>query len=243
MSMHNEKACYENKTAFTTLKLAIEPSRGDIYHARPYGRTYELLELLLKAGAGVNTRHATQSTTLQYACGNKNIGTERIKIAKLLLEWGADVNAPPAQMDGETALEAAAGVGDVDLVELLLQEGATCSNPASILQLAVTSGCQKLVNLLIGHLPKTDLSTLDVDDNWVEYLEAAARSGNAQLLGMILKKCADKSTDRFQKHAINAMEAAVVHDISEALYRLLLSGVNPNADGRVYSILNEAIVC
>jgi len=243
MSMHNEKARYNNKAALTNLKLAIEPSRGDIYHVRPYERMYELLELLLKAGAGVDTRHAAQSTTLQYVCGNERFGTARIKIAKLLLEWGADVNAPPARPDGKIALEAAAGVGDVDLVELLLWEGATCSNPASILQLAVTSGCQKLVNFLIGHLPKACLSTLDVDTNWAEYLEAAAESGNAQLVDMIIKKCADTSTERFEKHAINAIETAVARADDDVLGRLLLSGVSPNADGRGYRILNSAISC
>lgn len=243
MSIHNEEACYKRKSALTALQLAIDPSRGDSCHVRPYERTYELLELLLKAGADVDTRHIRQPTALQYICGNESFGIERIRTAKLFLEWGADVNAPPAQLDGKIALEAAAGVGDLDLVELLLQEGATCSNPGSILKLAVTSGCQKLVNFLIGHFPKAGLSTLDIDDNWVEYLEAAAKSGNAQLVDTILKKCADTSTEYFEKHVINAMEAAIAHNKREALCRLLLSGVNPNADGRGYRILNNAISC
>ena len=201
-----------------------------------------IAERLLQAGAGVDTRHTMQPTALQYICGNGRFGTGRIRVAKLLLEWEANVNAPPAaQPNGKTALEAAAGVGDVDLVELLLWEGAICNNPASILQGAFASGCQNLVDFLIRHFAKTDLSALDIDDNWVEYLEAAAKSGNAQLVDTILKKCADTSTERFVKLAINAMEAAVAHGNSEVLYRLLLSGVNPNADGRACRILNNAI--
>lgn len=244
MSTNSEKICYESKSDFTALHHAIKSISDDILFGQPYKRTYELLELLLKAGADVDNRHTRQSTSLQYVCGNKRFGTERIKIAKLLLDWGAGVNAPAAQQeknDGKTAIEAAAGVGDVDLVELLLRGGAICNNPASILQGAFASGCQKLVDFLIRHFAKTDLSALDIDDNWVEYLEAAAKSGNAQLVDTILKKCADTSTERFVKLAINAMEAAVAHDNSEVLYRLLLSGVNPNADGRACRILNNAI--
>ncbi|RFN45206.1 hypothetical protein FIE12Z_10557 [Fusarium flagelliforme] len=238
MPVHKINACYESDLNLTALQIAGKLD-GSCIHAQK--STFGLFELLLQAGAGVDTRHRMQSTTLQYVCGNKTFGKDRNEMAKLLLERGADLNAPPAQLDGKTTLEAAAAVGNVDLVEFLLREGATFSNPTSILQLAVTSGCQKLVNFLIGHLPKANLSTLDVDDNWVEYLEAAARSGSGQLVDTILKKCSDKSTERFEKHVINAMEVAAGHNKSEALYRLLLSGVNPDADGRVYSILDEAI--
>ncbi|KAJ4140984.1 hypothetical protein NW768_000191 [Fusarium equiseti] len=214
------------------IALAAAAGLGDI----------DLVELLLKAGADVNTRHRMQPTTLQYVCGNTELGRDRIKICKLLLDWGADVNAPPAQLDGNIALEVAAGLGDVDLVELLLRVGATCSNPASVLQLAVTSGCQELVNFLIGQFPRASLSTLDIDENWAEYLEAAAESGNAQLVDMILKKCAGISTNHFEKYAINAIEAAVANNDNKVLFRLLLSRFNPNADGRAYSILNEALL-
>ncbi|KAJ4009055.1 hypothetical protein NW752_009004 [Fusarium irregulare] len=246
MSAHNEKACYESGFSLTALQIVSKLDGADFVYGYRRKDISELFELLLKAGACVDTRHPMQPTALQYVCGNKTCGKYRIETSKLLLKWGADVNAPPAhqeEINGKTALEAAAGVGDLDLVEFLLREGATCSNPASILQLAVASGCQKLVNFLIGHLQKANLSTLNVDDNWVECLEAAARSGSGQLVDTFLKKCSDKSTEQFEKHVINAMEVAASHNNDEALYRLLLSGVNPNADGRIYIILNEAIQC
>ncbi|CAG7555468.1 unnamed protein product [Fusarium equiseti] len=241
MSAHNESAYYESDSALTALQIA---SKLDWHHFSDlYQRksTFGLFELLLKAGAGVDTRHIMQPTALQYVCGNKPCGKYRIEVAKLLLEWGADVNAPPAQLNGKTTLEAAAGIGDIDLVQLLLQKGAACTRPASILQAAFASGCQKAVNFLIAHFAKTNLSALDIDDNWVEYLEAAAKSGSVRLVDTILKKCADKSTERFVKHAINAMEAAAARDDDNVLGRLLLSGVNPNADGRACRILNSAI--
>ncbi|RBR18364.1 uncharacterized protein FIESC28_06137 [Fusarium coffeatum] len=223
MSANNEDACYECHFALNSLQIASKLDGCYLNYTNRRENTFKLFELLLKAGAGVDTRHTMQSTTLQY--------------------WGADVNAPPAaQLDGKTALEAAAGAGDVDLVELLLREGAICNDPASILQGAFASGCQNLVDFLIRHFAKTDLSALDIDDNWVEYLEASAKSGNVRLVDMVLENCVDKNTERFEKHAINAMEAAVAHDDNNVLGRLLLSGVNPNADGRACRILNSAII-
>ena len=49
--------------------------------------------------------------------------TGSINIARLLLERGADVNAPPAKFDGRTALEGASENGRLDVTQLLLENG------------------------------------------------------------------------------------------------------------------------
>ena len=48
-----------------------------------------------------------------------------------LLQEGADVNSPASDMDGRTALQAAAEGGHLAVVERLLQEGADVNAPAS----------------------------------------------------------------------------------------------------------------
>lgn len=223
----SEKPCYEIDLALSPLQIASRRS------------TYEMVEMLLKAGAKVDARHTMQSTALQYACGR--CVEYRMKIAKLLLVWGADANASPSQENGKGSLEAAAGVGDVALVRMLLEEGATCSKLASLLQAAFTSGCMRLINFLLGNFAKRGLSAIDMTGGWIEYLEAATKSGSIPLLNMVLELCADTNAEHYGKYVIGAMEAAVSHNRSAALCRLLKSGVNPNADGRACRILNKAI--
>lgn len=49
---------------------------------------------------------------------------EQVEIAQLLLEHGADINAPPSEKSGATALQAAAFHGNYGLVLRLLEDGA-----------------------------------------------------------------------------------------------------------------------
>ncbi|KFY61651.1 hypothetical protein V496_04952 [Pseudogymnoascus sp. VKM F-4515 (FW-2607)] len=44
-----------------------------------------------------------------------------LTVALMLLKAGADINAPPAKINGRTALEAAAEHGRLDMVSLLLK--------------------------------------------------------------------------------------------------------------------------
>ncbi|EKJ68001.1 hypothetical protein FPSE_11812 [Fusarium pseudograminearum CS3096] len=208
--------------------------------------SYEMIKMLLEAGAGVDTRQAMQPTALQYTlqntlCFDPN-RSARMSRVKLLLEWGADVNASPSQESEKSSLEAAAGTGDIDVAKLLLQKCATCDNSAPILQAAVRSGSMELVNFLLDHFSKAGLSAVDKADNWSQYLEIAAKSRNTQLVDMILSFCVDKSTYLFEKHVIDAMEVAVGHGDSRMLWFLLVLNINPNADGRACRILSKSIM-
>ncbi|KAJ8130139.1 hypothetical protein O1611_g3491 [Lasiodiplodia mahajangana] len=115
-----------------------------------------VIDLLLKNGADVNAPPAKHNgrTALQAAAGRKDIkrtqlfqgigglGTlpngqdENLRIIKLLLDQGADVNAPPAEYEGRTALQAAAGrekedeVQSLEIINLLRDEGADVHAPA-----------------------------------------------------------------------------------------------------------------
>ncbi|KAM0297387.1 hypothetical protein ACHAPM_009513 [Fusarium culmorum] len=162
-------------------------------------------------------------------------------IVKLLLRWGADLNASPSQENGKSSLEAAAGVGDVDLMKILLRKGATCSNPASILQAAISSGSTKPINFLIDRFSKAGLSAVDITDNWSECLEIAAKTGNVRLLNEILNLCVNERKGLYEKHVIDAMETAVDYDQTGILSYLLMSRVDPDADGRACRILSKAM--
>ncbi|RGP59080.1 hypothetical protein FSPOR_11579 [Fusarium sporotrichioides] len=234
-----------------TTNLDVLSNRGDNFYEYPIALTalqlasmynnYEMVKVLLEAGAGVDTRHTMQSTALQYSCDWGLKDATKRKIIDLLLEWGADVNASPKQGNGKTALETAVGVGDIDLVKMLLRKDATCSNLPSFLKAAVCSGSMDLVYFVLDHFSKAGLYAVDMAGDWSECLETAARNGNVRLLKIVLDLCVNKSTNSYEKHVIDAVEVAVECSKTEMLNHLLMSNINLNADGRACRILCKAI--
>jgi ankyrin repeat protein len=80
----------------------------------------DILEMLLRRRANPNatTMHC-RHTALQIACRDGSL-----ELVELLLEYGADVNAPPAERHGATALQFAAIGGYLGIAHLLLEMGA-----------------------------------------------------------------------------------------------------------------------
>jgi ankyrin repeat protein len=124
---------------------------------------------------------------------------------------------------------------------MLLRKGADCSNSTSLLRAAVGSDSKTIVDFLLDHFSEAGLLAVNMADNWGEYLEIAAKSGKVQVLNMVLKSCIDTSTYRYEEHVINAMEAATECNEYGVLGRLLMTGVNPDTDGRACRILSKAI--
>lgn len=88
-------------------------------------RNMDRVQMLLEAGADVNAAPMKLDglTALQECAGLGYVG-----IACILLEKGAEVNAPRTEF-GRTALEAAAEEGRVDMLRLLLDAGAENEGP------------------------------------------------------------------------------------------------------------------
>jgi ankyrin repeat protein len=78
----------------------------------------EMTEMLLKAGARVSTANQSGATPMLLAATNANPA-----ILKLLIQAGADPNAPISET-GDTALMMAARTGKVDAARVLLDNGA-----------------------------------------------------------------------------------------------------------------------
>ncbi|KIW77137.1 hypothetical protein Z517_09583 [Fonsecaea pedrosoi CBS 271.37] len=115
------------RTSYTPLQAAA--SRGD----------QELVALLLSKGADINqpARGRQGKTALQAACGWDVISVAETKVkfnlVKFLIEHGANVNAPPSDGDyGQTALQAAAVLGDLEIVILLLKNQARVNTLSGI---------------------------------------------------------------------------------------------------------------
>lgn len=95
---------------------------------RSWHRNDKIASLLLSYGADVNQREYDSHTPLQAA-----IIAEEFRLSYKLVRNGAQVNAPPSRgTRGRTALQAAADVGSVDMVEYLLRRGADVNASAGL---------------------------------------------------------------------------------------------------------------
>lgn len=103
----------------------------------------QIVEMLLQAGAAVNLKDQSKQTALLYAHSHPDI-------AKLLITAKADVNVQGA--DRNTPLRWAVDAGDLELVKLLVHNGAytniTDSNGLIPLDLAQKKGYIEIYNFL-----------------------------------------------------------------------------------------------
>jgi ankyrin repeat protein len=166
-----------------------------LMYAALYGDTRALVELL-DHGAGPNTKNDAGATALLWAVDNA-------ETTRILLEHGAEPNARSA--DGLTPLAIAAsrlgsvnvvkmlldhgakpegnllaraaGIGDEAVIRLLIARGADRKPLPS--DLAMRTGCQACVDLLLGMATKDDLNRA---------LEAASRFGDSKAIVMLLDR-------------------------------------------------------
>ena len=107
------------------IAVGADINRGGTRHGFPLpaaANDFYLTKWLLDAGADVNRQWPHQPTALQKACSGQNID-----IIELLLDSGADINAPASPNGGKTALQAAMQLGKTHIIHLLLQHGADCN--------------------------------------------------------------------------------------------------------------------
>lgn len=148
----------------------------------------ELLELLLKQGAHVDPVHE-RIGALQYAAiaGDWNI-------VRLLVEAGADVNAPAYWDDEMTALEAATFQGHVEMVTFLLNHGADVN---------ASKFCDHL-------FPKTVLTT-------------AVEENHLGLVELLLNAGADVNMPSYGYYGCTALETAKSRPASSEIVNLLIA--------------------
>ncbi|KAL6895186.1 ankyrin repeat-containing domain protein [Trichoderma longibrachiatum] len=119
-----------------------------------------------------------------------------LSIAKLLLQLGAEVDAPPSPSAGRTALQAASGGGFGAIVQLLLQHGAHVNAPAArykgftALQGACLQGSLEVVDLLLEFGANVQASGGGYDGD-ATALHAAAERGHIKIVKKLVEAGAD----------------------------------------------------
>ena len=125
-----------------------------------YNGDFEMVRVLLEYKADVNARHNGGWTSLHLIShGNPflgpNITPSRPNIARLLLEHGADINAKATSHPASTPLHIAAHQRRVEVVHVLLQNGANVrmkdDRGRTALQVASDRGHVEVMKLLSEH--------------------------------------------------------------------------------------------
>ncbi|KAF3008131.1 hypothetical protein E8E14_000207 [Neopestalotiopsis sp. 37M] len=145
----------------TPLLLALETGSLELTQRACELCSLPMVQLLLSWQANVNGEAATRAggTALQLAA----IGGS-IKIAKLLLQNGADIRAPPAKVHGRNPFEGAAEHGRLDMLKVIwdatFPDGISPEEASSAIHLARTNGhrvCEQYIRYLV---PMIDISEL-----------------------------------------------------------------------------------
>lgn len=155
------------------------------------GNTY-FVHRLLSHGAHPDLRVIPEwgDTSLQMAAR-----LDYPEIASILVEKGADVNAPPGRVNGRTALQAAAEVGSLEIVEILLRRNANVNAPAGFrkgltaLQAAIKNGHFEIARLLLRSNADTNLGPSP--NEGLSAIEAAVSQKSLSTLEFVLDHVSD----------------------------------------------------
>ena len=177
----------------------------------------DILRLLLEHWIGPTANEL--SGALQHAAGCSNLDA-----ARLLLDYGADINSAPLVdlNDGRrTALQAAAGNGDLEVVRFLLEAGADVESRVpsedelgTALQFAAIAGSMSVVTLLIEK--GADVSAPAMREYGRTALEGAAEHGRLDIVQLLLNHGAEVASSRAILFARKEGHDGVVDLLEEA---------------------------
>ncbi|KAH7109642.1 ankyrin repeat-containing domain protein [Dendryphion nanum] len=175
----------------TPLAIAVSYRRG--------GNPFRMAQCLLDAGADPG---ATSSFPLPHwseGYGRRDVclltasifrSQGNYEVFNLLIRNGASIDTPAEGFRGRTALQAAAEIGDIYLVERLMDLGADVNAPAcedagaTALQLAAIGGYAGIATVLLEHGANSNADGATVKGRTA--LEGAAEHGRLDMVRMIL---------------------------------------------------------
>ncbi|OAP54807.1 hypothetical protein AYL99_11255 [Fonsecaea erecta] len=226
-----------------TEKSGKRPSVTALVVASTFGFTTVVRKILFLATQGERDVDAARRPTMSGDLINESTeyygtalqvasGEGHVEIVKLLLDSGADVNAPGKRYS-DTALQAASAKGHVEIVKLLLDSGADVNAPGkrygTALQMASAKGHVEIVKLLLD-------SGADVNAPGGYYataLQMASAKGHVEIVKLLLDSGADVNAPG--GYYGTALQVASGEGHVEIVKLLLDSGADVNAPGKRYS--------
>lgn len=164
------------------INAQIETNRNTALTLACFQGRHEVVSLLVDRKANVEHRAKTGLTPLMEAASGGYV-----EVGRVLLDKGADVNAPPVPSSRDTALTIAADKGHYRFVELLLTRGAQVDvknkKGNSPLWLAANGGHLDVVQLLASAGAEIDSQ----DNRKVSCLMAAFRKGHIKVVKWMVK--------------------------------------------------------
>lgn len=189
----------------------------------------DLMPLLLASGADPDSRISPDlgDTPLQIAAGRGDV-----LMTCMLLNRGANVNAPPGKYSGRTAIQAAAAQGNLPVVVRLLEAEADVNaaagwqNGRTAIQAAFESS-QVATGVLLLHMG-ADINAKPGFRTGITTLQAAALSGSLISLKVVLDNQGDVHAPAGPEDGITALHAAIHHKDLAALRLLVHEGADVN---------------
>lgn len=203
------------------INAQIETNRNTALTLACFQGRVEVVALLLDRKANAEHRAKTGLTPLMEAASGGFV-----EVGRVLLDKGADVNAPPVPSSRDTALTIAADKGHCKFVELLLSRGAAFDvknkKGNSPLWLACSGGHIEVVNLLIQAGADVDSQ----DNRKISCLMAGFRRGHVKVVKHMVRHVtqfpSDQEINRFMalvtekdmsKKCVQCME--IIHQAKE----------------------------
>jgi ankyrin repeat protein len=217
----------------TLLEACAEGGYGEFSSERS-----EVFKLLLNAGAPIT------SPQVRRRCRSWNSALTSLiarsaenELIQLVLDAGADINQPGCGKGARTPIQAAAEVGNLNLVKELLLKGAKINAPAAVLngRTALQAGCSlesanlELVEFLLGN--GADVNAEAGIDGGLTALQGAAIRGHLKIALLLLDAGADVNADPAEKDGRMALDGAAEHGRLDMVQLLLNANAKSEEEG------------
>lgn len=174
--------------------------REKAIHLATHRGHLDILTLLLDRDAKINIKDMDDYRAIHHAADRMrlkdNLGNpidpkleEKMNIARLLIERGANINVNSAGQN-HTPLDLAAREGDLEMVELLVNNGANVNNYKP-LQLASQKGYLEIVTYLVEHGANLNDPDIEIRFDGLSPLHEAVRGGHFDVVEYLVEQGAD----------------------------------------------------